>query len=279
MAVLPPAPLFAASSGRSHETWRHRLRAATRRTVAEVQGTQRLLACCCCAPFETQHQRAYRVSSETSRTHPPTYSTQSSSSSPFPRAALSIELIVIRQLEACQVDAGGLCFDLASVTRNTKICSPSLVICLYHETPLHGRLHKLEGSLTPIRHANYWSSRILRQSCLVQSVLSFILPPDESATPFSRQDKLLPDSVLARCGEMCIYECCISCMLSKPRVSNNDTNPRGWQNTMPPNVKLRKANAERYLLRAANGSFPHATLILSSCTPGCRQLTCAAACA
>jgi hypothetical protein len=36
---------------------------------------------------------------------------------------------------------------------------------------------------------------------------------------------------------------------------------------MPPNVKLRKANAERYLLRAANGSFPHATLILSSCTP------------
>jgi hypothetical protein len=136
-------------------------------------------------------------------------------------------------------------------------------------------------SHSPIRHANYWSSRILRQSCLAQSVLSFVLPPDESATPFSRQDKPLPEllPVLARCGEMCIYECCISCMLSNPRVSNNDTNQRGWQNTMAPNVKLRKANAERYLLRAANGSFPHATLILSSCTSGCRQLTCAAACA
>jgi hypothetical protein len=41
-------------------------------------------------------------------------------------------------------------FQLASVTRNYQICSPSLVIYLYHETPLNGRLHTLVGSCLPL---------------------------------------------------------------------------------------------------------------------------------
>lgn len=69
----------------------------------------------------------------------------------------------------------------------------ALVICLYHETPLHGRLHNLEGSSashSPIKHATYWSSRITASDVISRAVCADArLPPDESATPFSRQDK------------------------------------------------------------------------------------------
>ena len=45
----------------------------TRRSVADVQGTQ-LLACCCCAPFETHSsQRAYRTSALRPLPHLPTH--------------------------------------------------------------------------------------------------------------------------------------------------------------------------------------------------------------
>jgi hypothetical protein len=163
----------------------------TRRAVAEVQGTQRLLACCCCAPFETQHQRAYRVSSETSRTYPPTYSTVRSraAGTALSSAVINRNLIVIGQLEL-----PGVCLrplfrlgqrhaqlqDLLTIARHLPVPrdAPPREIA-----PVGGEL----ASHSPIRHANYWSSRVLRQSCLALSVLRFILPPDESATPFSRQ--------------------------------------------------------------------------------------------
>jgi hypothetical protein len=50
-------------------------------------------------------------------------------------------------------------FQLASVTRNSQICSQLLVVIyLYHETPLDGRLHTLVGSCLPLclGRANYW---------------------------------------------------------------------------------------------------------------------------
>jgi len=173
---------------------------------------------------------------------------------------------------------------LASVTRNSKICSPSLVICLYHETPLHGRLHKLVGSCLPLSNKTcqllvftlhvYCVSRVSRSLCSPFCLLMSLQPLSPGKTSLHMSS--FRSRPLRRNVHM---KCCISCMLSNYGYLTMIPTHGAGKTSWPPNVKLQKANAERYLLRAANGSFPHATLILSSCTPGCRQLTCAAACA
>ena len=106
-------------------------------------------------------------------------------------------------------------FQLGQRHAQLKICSPSLVICLYHETPLHGRLHDVVGSrassLPPTLQSNKTchllvftntaSVVISREVCAPPARVP-ILPPDEVCNPFLHaRQAFLPSSPVA--AKMC----------------------------------------------------------------------------
>lgn len=182
----------------------------TRRSVADVRGTQLLAAAVAVHPLKHTAAPAgvSHVSSETFAHLPslppiaqhvvPQYFR---SSSRLKGAALSIESPRHPPTAALHACLGGLCFNLASVTRDTRFARHRSSFACTTRRPSSREIARRGGggsrrelfshSLSPIRHATYWSSRTTA-SVVISRAVCAPLPPDEqrdSATPFSRQDK------------------------------------------------------------------------------------------
>lgn len=121
-----------------------------------------------------------------------------------------------------------------------------------------------------------------------------------SATPFPSQARqctpheLLPiPSVVGRLCIRIMQQFLLQHWLHAIRIMGSQTmddnlmitiKPTGlaspFGHPMDASCQRKRANTATAISRAAaNGSFPHATLMLFRCTIGCRQLTCAAGCA
>lgn len=149
---LATRPLFAASSGCWHETWRHRSPSgSTRRSVAEVQGTQRRLACCCCAPFETQHQRAYRTSALRPRahTHPPIVVTVASRFPVLLRDSFINRIALPSANHSSPGYAGGLCFDSPASRAALRFARHRSSFACTTRRPSTGDCAQVSGELPP----------------------------------------------------------------------------------------------------------------------------------